>query len=89
MPDVQNGGLFGAVPGPKGRADPASVPGQEHPAAPVQGPSIEDQAREACNRHYAGGERDGWRGAPRWETVGPTHQEWWRRVVRGEIDGPR
>lgn len=87
MPDMPNGGLFGEVPSPARRADPANVsPGDDAGAALRD---IEARAKAACDRHYAGGERDGWRGAPRWETVGPTHQEWWRRVVRGEIEGPR
>ncbi len=82
MPEVPGGGLWGAVPGREGRPDPASVPAAAHRAPPVQGPSIEDRAREACNRHYAGGERDGWGRAPRWETVGDAERARWIEQVK-------
>lgn len=80
MPDVQSGGLWGSVPGPARRADQAVVSAEAHAAAAVQ--DQDRAAKAACDRHYAGGERDGWGRALRWETCGESERERWRRIVR-------
>lgn len=49
---------------------------------------VEARAKAACDRHYAGGERDGWGPALTWERVGETERErlraWARRTIKCE-----